>query len=93
MTDPDVTPWVVSPPLATGNVFNEGTMTVAPINNPQLDFAEMKGLVFGDMPIPKPPNISADGRSPKRECVLGRLKAVDAAWATDAHTRPSSTTT
>ncbi len=59
-----MTPWVGSPQLATGNMLNEGTMTVAPINKPQLDFAEMNGLVLGYMPIPKPPNISADGRSP-----------------------------
>lgn len=67
------------PPLATGGMSLEGATTIVPVNKPELDFSDKKVLCSAMCKCQSQPNIGADGRSLKQECVSGRLKTVDAA--------------
>lgn len=67
------------PPFASGGMSPQGETTVVRINKPQLDYSDKKVLCSAMCKCQAQPNIGADGRSLKQECVAGRLKALDAA--------------
>jgi hypothetical protein len=71
--------------MAVGDMSPEGSTTVVHVNRPQLDFADQKVLCSAMCKCEAQPNIGADGRSLKQECVSGRLKALDTALG---HTSP-----
>jgi hypothetical protein len=85
MTGPANTPPGGNPPLATGGMSPEGSTTVVPLNKPKLDYSDKKVLCSAMCQCQTQPNIGADGRRLKQECVSGRLKTLD---ATLQHTSP-----
>jgi len=85
MTGPSNTPPSGTPPLATGPTSPEGTTTVVPLNKPKLDYSDKKVLCSAMCQCQAQPNIGADGRRLKQECVSGRLKSLDVALK---HTSP-----
>ncbi len=71
--------------MAVGDMSPEGSTTVVSVNRPQLDFTDQKVLCSAMCKCQTQPNIGADGRSLKQECVSSRLKALDTALE---HTSP-----
>ncbi|WP_371765091.1 VRR-NUC domain-containing protein [Massilia sp.] len=84
MTGPANTP-SGKPPLAVGDMSRQGSTTVVSINKPKLDYTDNKVLCSAMCRCQAQPNIGADGRSLKQECVSSRLKALDTALG---HTSP-----
>jgi hypothetical protein len=84
MTGPADTP-SSKPPLAVGDMSRQGSTTVVSINKPKLDYTDNKVLCSAMCRCQAQPNIGADGRSLKQECVSSRLKALDTALG---HTSP-----
>jgi hypothetical protein len=85
VTGPASTPPSGKPPLAVGGTSVDGTTTVVPLSKPKLDYSDKKVLCSAMCQCQTQPNIGADGRRLKQECVSGRLKSLDAAML---HTSP-----
>lgn len=66
-------------PLATGSMSPEGTTTVVPIKKPELSYSDKKVLCSAMCKCQAQPNVGADGRSLKQECVSTGLKGLDEA--------------
>lgn len=78
MSGPDSTPPAGKPPTAVGDMTPAGATTVVPISKPKLDYSDKKVLCTAVCKCQSQPNIGADGRSLKQECVSTSLKGLDA---------------
>lgn len=85
MTGPTTPPPGERPPMAVGDMSPEGSTTIVPVKPPELDPVDKKVLCSAMCQCQTQPNIGADGRRLKQECVSGRLKALD---ETLKHTSP-----
>jgi len=85
VTGPTNPPPAGKPPLAVGGMSPEGSTAIVSINKPELDYSDKKVLCSAMCKCQSQPNIGADGRTLKQECVSRRLKALDTALG---HTSP-----
>lgn len=78
-------------PLATGGMSPEGSTTVVPVKKPELDYTDKKALCSAMCKCQSQPNVGADGRSLKQECVSSGLKGLDEALKHHSPYKPEVT--